>query len=192
MILLPQVQALDATRNLEMTGTYLNYFWVALAVMVVFSLLIWWGWRGRKRRQSAIAAPADVPAETLEEEPEAAAEGMVIGTVYATDYLDRIAVHELGLRTTGRIEVHSGGIAIFRSGARNWFIPSEDLTGVRTDRGMVGKFVERDGAVMIGWRISNTLVETGFRPRHAHEAGKLVTAAQRLTPQSASPESPDA
>lgn len=169
------------TRNLEMTGTYLNYLWVALAVIVVFCLLIWWGWRNRKRRQSGVPAPADVPADLLEAEPEAAAEGMVIGTVSAEDYLDRIAVHELGLRTTGRIEAHSQGAAVFRAGTRNFLIPTTALTYVRTDRGVVGKFVEKDGAIILGWNLGDAEVETAFRPRRADEGQALLQALTRKT-----------
>ncbi|WP_258932945.1 hypothetical protein [Nesterenkonia pannonica] len=40
-----------AVRQLDMTGTYLNYLWVSGAVILVICLLLWWGWRGRKRRQ---------------------------------------------------------------------------------------------------------------------------------------------
>lgn len=169
------------TRNLEMTGTYLNYLWVSLAVIAVFCLLIWLGWRSRKRRQSHLPAPAEVPAELIEADPSAAAEGMVIGTVKAEDYLDRIAVHQLGLRTTGRIEIHDGGVAIFRAGARNLFIPAEQVAYARTDRGVVGKFVEKDGAIILGWALGDQDVETAFRPRRAEEGHALLHALHSMT-----------
>ncbi|WP_146338571.1 hypothetical protein [Nesterenkonia sp. NBAIMH1] len=163
-----------AVRQLDMTGTYLNYLWVSGAVILIICLLLWWGWRGRKRRQGDLPAPGDVPAEVLEAEPAAAAEGMVIGTVSASDYLDRIAVHQLGLRTGGRLEVHEAGVAVFRAGSANFLIPADDLHHVRTDRGVVGKFVERDGAIIIGWSLGGYEVETAFRPRHAAEAQRLL------------------
>ncbi|WP_300342968.1 hypothetical protein [Nesterenkonia sp.] len=175
----------------DMTGTYLMYLWISLAVIAGICLLIWLGWRGRKRRQSALPAPPQIPEELIEAEPQAGAEGMVIGTVSAADYLDRVAVHELGLRTTGRIEAHSSGAAIFRAGARNWFIPAGDLQYVRTDRGVVGKFVERDGALIIGWRLGETAVETGFRPRRAEEGRTLRQALETITPAHGTTHSPD-
>jgi hypothetical protein len=169
------------TRAPEMTGTYLNFLWAALALVAVFCVLIWLGWRNRKRRQAEVPEPQDVPPELLEATPQAAAEGMVIGTVKGGQYLDRIAVHELGLRTTGRVEVHPAGVAVFRSGVRNIFIPAEDLAYARTDRGMIGKFVEKDGAVILGWRLGATDVDTGFRPRRADEGRALVQALNDLT-----------
>ncbi|TLP79403.1 hypothetical protein [Nesterenkonia sphaerica] len=169
------------TRAPEMTGTYLNFLWAALGVVAVFCALIWLGWRNRKRRQTEFPGPLDVPADLLEATPQAAAEGMVIGTVRGGQYLDRIAVHELGLRTTGRVEVHPTGAAIFRSGVRNIFIPAADLVHARTDRGMIGKFVEKDGVVILGWRLGATHVDTGFRPRRSDEGRALVRALNDLT-----------
>lgn len=169
------------TRNLEMTGTYLNYLWIAGGVVVLFCLLIWLGWRHRKRRQSGVPEPQDVPAELLDLEPRAAAEGMVIGSVTGGQYLDRIAVHQLGLRTTGRVEVHQQGVAIFRAGARNLFIPAADLVYARTDRGIVGKFVEKDGAIILGWTLGEHALDTGFRPRRVEEGRTLLEALNALT-----------
>jgi len=177
----------------DMTGTYLNYLWLSLGVIAVLCGLIWLGWRNRKRRQRSLEAPSEVPAQLIESEPESAAEGMVIGTVKADDYLDRVAVHELGVRTVGRIEVHWAegaaeqpppphGIAIFRSGARNWFIPAQQLQYVSTDRGVVGKFVEKDGAIIIGWTLGDAQVATGFRPRHAAQGRQLLQALSARAP----------
>ncbi|GAA1804298.1 PH-like domain-containing protein [Nesterenkonia flava] len=164
------------TTQADRTGEYLTYLWVALGLITVFCLLIWLGWRNRKRRQATLPAPQEIPAHLLEREPLAAAEGMVIGTVSAADYLDRIAVHQLGLRTGGRVEHHTDGVAVFRAGARNYFIPAPSITSVRTDRGVVGKFVERDGAIIIGWTLGETAVETAFRARHAQTNTELLNS----------------
>lgn len=159
----------------DMTGVYLNYLWVSAAIVIVMALLGWWGWRGRKRRQAHVPAPDSVPAALLEQEPLAAAEGMVIGTVKASHYLDRIAVHGLGIRTNGLLEVHPEGLAVLRSGAENFLIRREQLNAVRTDRGVVGKFVEADGAVIFGWRLGDEDVETAFRARSAAGHEQLIT-----------------
>lgn len=170
----------------EQTQTYLTYLWVALAIILLAGLLLWWGWRGRRRRQSAIPAPQQIPAPLLDQEPLVGAEGMVVGTVYAGDHLDRVAVHGLGLRSHGRLEVHTQGVAVLRAGAENYLIPVQSLTHVRTDRGVVGKFVESDGVVIIGWRLGQTEVETAFRPRYARSHQPLLEQLETLIDQEAS------
>lgn len=193
----------DMTGTPDMTATYLNWLWISLAIIALLCGLIWLGWRSRKRRQQGIAAPAEVPTQLIEAEPEIAAEGMVIGTVKGNDYLDRVAVHELGLRTVGRVEVHWAddsadqppaplGIAIFRSGAPNWFIPAQQLQYVGTDRGVVGKFVEKDGAIIIGWTLGEMQVVTAFRPRHAAGGRALLQALSSRTPHIPPPSSASA
>lgn len=190
-----------ATTSPDMTGTYLTYLWVSLAVIIALGALIWLGWRNRKRRQADVLAPHEIPSRLLEVDPQAAAEGMIIGTVKAPNYLDRIAVHELGVRTDGRIEVHFAdltgqaddkepsphGLAVFRSGARNWFIPAQQIQSVETDSGMIGKFVERDGIIVIGWTLGDVEVATGFRPRHAAEGRELLAALRQHVPRPPSP-----
>jgi len=169
-----------ATTAGDMTGTYLNYLWISLGIIAVLILLLWLGWRGRKRRQSGLQAPQDIPPALVDAEPSAAAEGMVIGTVKAGDYLDRVAVHGLGVRTNGRIEVHPEGVAVFRAGAPNYLISAEVLDHVRTGRGVVGKFVERDGAIIIGWRLGDQQVETAFRARHAEAHQELLAELTKV------------
>ncbi|WP_261622934.1 PH-like domain-containing protein [Nesterenkonia marinintestina] len=164
----------------EQTQTYLSYLGVSLGIILLVTVLLWLGWRGRRRRQSGLPAPDEVPDRLLEEEPRIGAEGMVVGTVAAEDHLDRIAVHGLGLRSHGRIEVHDDGVAVLRAGARNYLIPREGLTHIRTDRGVVGKFVESDGVLIIGWRLGGTPVETAFRPRYARTQQPLLEQLQTI------------
>ncbi|REE03190.1 hypothetical protein [Citricoccus muralis] len=167
--------------------------------LVVIVALMWWGWRNRKRRQQDIAPPASVPAEVLESEPLTGAEGMYVTTVRGRDYLDRIAVHDLGLRTNARLEVHRSGVALLREGGSNLFIPRADLRQVRLDSGMSGKFVEKGGLLVVSWTLGDHEVSTGFRTRTADDRDPLLTAIQALVdgglpaaPTAASAPSPDA
>lgn len=150
------------------------------AIAALIFLLIAWGWRNRTRRQQDLTAPAAVPQQVLESEPGAAAEGMYVSTVRGRDWLDRVAVHGLGLRTNARMEVHQDGVALLRSGTENLFIPAGDLTDVRLESGMQGKFVERDGLIVISWLLGGEEVSTGFRTRAAADRALLVSALQDL------------
>ena len=152
----------------------------AVAIALVVFALIAWGWRNRKRRQHDVAAPPPVPEHVLAQEPSAGADGMYVSTVRGRDWLDRVAVHGLGLRTDARMEVHPDGVALLRSGADNLFIPAADLTDVRLESGMQGKFVERDGLVVVSWLLGGDEVSTGFRTRAAADRAPLMTALQDL------------
>lgn len=163
---------------------------VTVICVALIVLLMWWGWRNRKRRQQDVAAPASVPAAVLEGEPLAAAEGMYVSTVRGQDYLDRIAVHSLGLRTNARLEVHPAGVAVLREGSQNLFIPRADLRQAGLDAGMSGKFVEKDGLVVVTWMLDGQEVTTGFRTRAAQDREPLLDALTGLISTTTDPTDP--
>lgn len=149
-----------------------------LALALVLIALMWVGWRRRLRRQSGIAAPAAVPGDPGTERYRCA--GQYVVTTTAGDWLDRVAVHGLGIRTEAAAVVTDAGLVFDRSGAREVFVPRADLESVRLESGMAGKFVEKDGLVVVGWRLAGTAVDTGFRPRYAEEKNALVAAIKDL------------
>ena len=48
--------------------------------------------------------------------------------------------------------------------------------------GMTGKFVEKEGLVILTWRLGALGVDTGFRTRHAAHKAQLLAAAAALVP----------
>jgi hypothetical protein len=155
---------------------------LTVIVVIAIGVLMWWGWRNRKRRQQDIPAPAPVPAHLLEAAPSADAEGMYVNTVRGRDYLDRIAVHGLGLRTNARLEVHPDGVVVLREGSANFLIPAADLLEVRLDSGMSGKFVESGGLIVMTWLLGGQEVTTGFRTRAARDRDPLRSAIEHIVP----------
>jgi hypothetical protein len=157
---------------------YTPYVLGILAVAVLAIALMGVGWRNRKRRQSDVAAPAVVPADLGAQL--AAADGQYISTTTAGDWLDRIGVHALGLKSNAALEVHEAGILFARSGAPDLFIPAADLLSVRRESGMAGKFVEKGGLLVLCWRLGEREVDTGFRPRRQADMAPLAAAATAL------------
>ncbi|HET6268933.1 MAG TPA: hypothetical protein VFE00_02525 [Arthrobacter sp.] len=149
---------------------------LSLAV-VVFALLAV-GWRGRLRRQADIDPLPVVPAGLGA--PLAAADGQYVASTTAGDWLDRIAVHNLGIRTDAELRVHPEGVLFERSGAGPVFIPAGRLTGVRQDSGMAGKFVEKDGLLVLSWMLGARELDSGFRTRRAQDKAPLFQALQEL------------
>ncbi|MDT0168767.1 hypothetical protein [Pseudarthrobacter sp. BRE9] len=149
-----------------------------LAVVAVVFVLLAVGWRNRLKRQSDVGHLPQVPAAPGE--PTAAAEGQYVATTTAGDWLDRIAVHGLGIRTNATLAVYPHGVLYERSGAPAVYIPAASLTGVRQDSGMAGKFVEKDGLLVLAWNLGAHELDTGFRTRRAADKDTLYQALQDL------------
>jgi hypothetical protein len=153
---------------------------LTVAIVAVFLALMGLGWRNRLRRQSGVAAPPAVPADPGQELYRT--EGQYVATTTAGDWLDRIAVHGLGVRSEAVATVHPDGVLLARRGAPDVYVPRSDLTGVRFESGMTGKFVEKDGLVVLTWLLNGNRVDTGFRTRHAADKAQLLAAVAALTP----------
>jgi hypothetical protein len=149
-----------------------------LAIIAVVLVMIGFGWRNRLRRQAGVDPLPAVPAEPGE--PDAEAEGQYVATTTAGDWLDRIAVHGLGIRTNAVLSVYPHGVLLDRSGAPAVYIPAGRLTGVRMESGMAGKFVEKDGLLVMTWDLGANSVDTGFRTRRAADKDVLHDSLQRL------------
>ena len=149
-----------------------------LVLIGVALTLIAVGWRNRLRRQSDVEPLPAVPAGLGA--PLAAADGQYVASTTAGDWLDRIAVHQLGLRTNAQLSVHPQGVLFERAGAGPVFIPAASLTGVRQESGMAGKFVEKDGLLVLSWTLGAKELDTGFRTRRAEDKALLLSTLQDL------------
>ncbi|MET7280252.1 hypothetical protein ABZS29_18595 [Kribbella sp. NPDC005582] len=134
------------------------------------------GWRNRQARQSALAPLPEVPADTTR-----GVEGVYVATTSAGDWMDRIAVHELGVRSTADLAVIEDGLIFHRQGAADVFIPAGHLTAVRTDRGIAGKVTaEKSGLVVVTWSHDGRELDTGFRPRRKADTEPLTASIATL------------
>ena len=160
-------------------GEYTGAILITLAIIVVCIGLILLGWRNRKRRQADVAAPAPTPQE-LGTELREPSEGQYVSTTSAGDWLDRISVHQLGIRCNATVLIHDAGVLFARHGANDLFIPTDALRQVGRSSGMAGKFVEKDGLLVITWVLGDKDVDTGFRPRYHHELPLLVSTISAM------------
>lgn len=152
--------------------------------IVVLLALIGLGWRNRVHRQQHIGALPPVP--TVLSPAMLTITGQYVVTTTAGDWLDRIAVQSLGVKSNAELSIHAQGVLLQRTGATDVFIPVSDLAGVRTESGMAGKFVEKDGLVVIRWMLDHTSVDTAFRTRLAAETKPLQQALTDLLPEESS------
>ncbi|MFF0345637.1 hypothetical protein [Kribbella sp. NPDC004875] len=134
------------------------------------------GWRNRQTRQADLAPLPAVP-----EEKTRGVEGVYVATTTAGDWMDRIAVHELGVRSIADLAVSADGLIFHRQGAADVFIPADQVTGVRTDRGIAGKVTaEKSGLVVVTWTHDGHQLDTGFRPRRKADTAALTASISTL------------
>jgi hypothetical protein len=90
--------------------------------------------------------------------------GRYVGSALAPDWVDRIAVGDLGYRAKAVLTRHARGILMERSGATPLWIPEPSITAIRTENGIAGTVVPPQGILAIRWRLpSGTEIDTGFR-----------------------------
>lgn len=141
--------------------------------------LMWWGWRGRRRRQAGVVAPATTP-EHLGEPVVGPLEAVYVSSTRAGDWLDRVVVHGLGERSAATVAVHPEGVLVARTGAPDLWVPAGSLDDVRRDRGAAGKFVDAEGLVVLTWRLGDDALDTYLRTRYEDDREPLAAAARAL------------
>ncbi|MEV5968286.1 hypothetical protein AB0L70_41355 [Kribbella sp. NPDC051952] len=150
-----------------------------LGTLVILALAyfgMYRGWRNRQARQADLAPLPAVP-----EDKTRGVEGVYVATTSAGDWMDRIAVHELGVRSIADLAVSEAGLIFHRQGAADVFIPTDHLTGVRTDRGIAGKVTaEKSGLVVVTWNHDGRELDTGFRPRRKADTAPLTESIATL------------
>lgn len=142
---------------------------VLAAIAVGILVLMRWGWKARQKRQ------ADIPAPQPAAPTDSGYDGYYIATTPAGQHLERINVHGLGVRTGAGLDVQDDEVVFSLDGRDAFRIPAEDIVDVFFGSGMIGKFTEKDGIIIIRWNLGDHEVDTGFRPR-AHSAKKTIAA----------------
>lgn len=159
---------------------------VMIAIALVIFGLMWIGWRGRQRRSEPLvgllpkAEPDDLTVAITEE-----FDGEYVSSTTHGDWLDRVSTAGLGDRSKAFVQVFERGILFTRSGASDVFIPAASIVGVETSPGMAGKFVGREGLVVITWTVAakfgdGTDLDTGFRTAHKADQPVLLEAINKL------------
>lgn len=140
--------------------------WV-IGLIAVWALLIgllYVGWRRRAGRQAERIGDLPTVPTTPGEQVLASTTGLYVGSTIAPSWQDRIAVGDLGFRATGELTRYEHGILLERDGASPIWMPSEAISAVRTERGLAGKVMTRDGLLVIRWTLpTGTQIDTGFR-----------------------------
>jgi hypothetical protein len=161
-------------------GERLAWTALLLVLFVALCLLMWRGWRRRAARQADLP-PLPEPPAPLSGDLVPPVRGVYVSSTTAGDWLDRIVVRDLGVRSRAVMHVTGAGVSFDRVGATDVFIPAAWLRGVRREGGMAGKFVGRDaGLVVLTWELGDRMLDTGFRVDRSADSDVLVSAVGRL------------
>ena len=133
-----------------------------LVAVGLLYLLMLRGWRSRQRRQGDLPPPPAPPGQ-----PGAvvvpATRGLFVGTTFVGDWLDRVAVHDLGHRSAGWVRVDSDGVHVEREGLPDLFLPFAAVEQAVVGDALAGKVVGQDGLLLVDWRLGGRLLTSGFR-----------------------------
>ncbi|GAA2381308.1 hypothetical protein GCM10009855_21730 [Gordonia cholesterolivorans] len=155
---------------------------VALAVWLTLVAMVVRGWRNRGRRQAETVgelpvAPAD-PGELIR----GPHTGLYLGSTMAPSWQNRIAVGDFGDRANAQLSAFPAGLLIERSGASQIWIPEESIVAVRTERGLAGKAMSRDGVLVIRWALPTGIqVDSGLRADDKSVYPEWVAAYEEIT-----------
>jgi hypothetical protein len=141
---------------------------LALVIAFIIQLMIR-GWRKRAQRQTELIGtlpeiPSHVGAAAI------TTSGVYVGCTMAPAWSQRITAGDLGFRSKAVLTRHPEGILVQRIRARPIWIPSESISGIRTEHVIAGKVAARDGILAVRWRLpSGVKIDTGFRANNRDE-----------------------
>ena len=153
------------------TMTYIFGFVVVIVIGVVIRQMLR-GWTRRGRRQTELIGALPAMPDLFGSAVEPPSRGLYVGSTLAPNWLERVAVGDLGYRSKAVLARYPAGILLERSGASPIWIPEESLVGVRTEKALAGKVIAGSaggsrgagGILVIRWRLpSGTEIDTGFR-----------------------------
>jgi hypothetical protein len=138
-------------------------------------LLMLRGWRARVRRQSDLPPPPRPPA-TSGDVVVGATPGLFVGTTFADDWLDRVAVHGLAHRASGWVTVASDGVRFDREGEAELYLPFDAVTRAEVGDALAGKVIGKGGMLLVDWRLGSRVLTSGFRADDHREHRRLADA----------------
>lgn len=134
---------------------------IVIAVILLALIGMYFGWRGRTKRQKTLALPLPVPPSTGTEL--FVGEALYVATTIANDPLNRVTVKGLGFRARATVTVTVSGVILSLNGERESFIPLADLLAVERATWTIDRVVEAGGLVLLAWSLGGAPVDTYLR-----------------------------
>lgn len=164
------------------TGTAIGTYIFGVVVLVIISVSMRRmikGWRHRGERQAELIGRLPTLPDELGAASLGPMQGLYVGSTLAEietgapNWMERVAVGDLGYRSKSVLTRYPNGILMVRSGASTIWIPQDSISAIRTETALAGKVMptrsrgvaeETGGVLAIRWRLpSGTIIDTGFR-----------------------------
>ena len=133
---------------------------ITLCVLVTVLLLMRRGWLKRSRLQKDIASPRALPSDF---EASGIFTARYVASTAAGAWLTRIVAHTLGMPARCQLEWGQHGLAVKRDNAMPFLVLRNEIIDVRADRAIAGRAFERDGLVVVTWKLGDVFIDSGFR-----------------------------
>ena len=131
---------------------------IALGVFGIFAIIALITWRRRiSAQQLGLAAPVAI------ENSLAGQSCFYVATTFSERPLERVIAHGLAHRGHARLAVIGSGVEVSRVGEFSFLIPRADLIEVSLASVVIDRAVEKEGLVVIKWRLGAVELQTYFR-----------------------------
>ena len=155
-----------------------QYVFLMAAIAAVLLLLMWWGWRGRVKRD---VNAVDLGAEMTGPVHETIDTAMYVSTTPVGRPFERIAIPGLSYRGAATVEFFQDGVRIAVRGEPAVSIAADHVVGAGEAAARAGKAVERGGLSLLVWRGErDDLIESTFRFPDARTRLRFEVAVERL------------
>ncbi|GAC79506.1 MULTISPECIES: hypothetical protein [Gordonia] len=146
---------------------WLYYLLIALGALAIWLTLVTLalrGWRKRGNRQiDELGAFPETPTD-LGDPIRGPHTGLYVGSTVSPSWQNRVAVGDKGDRASAELTEYNDGLLLTRQGASEIWIPRDSLVAVRTENGLAGKVMSRDGVLVIRWALpSGVEIDSGLR-----------------------------
>lgn len=151
---------------------------ITIAVALLVLAAMFFAWRRRISRDSALTAPLGVPehADVIDRH-----EVLYVATTVHDQPLERIAMKALTYRARGELVLTDRGVALSLDGSPTVFIASERLLAADLATVAIDRVVEPNGLIRLVWRVAEgTIVDSFLRPASVGPQ-QILPQLQRLS-----------
>jgi hypothetical protein len=131
---------------------------IALGLFSLFAIIALITWR---RRMASQALSLKVPIGI--EGSFAGSNCFYVATTFSERPLERVIAHGLAHRGHACLAVVGSGVEVSRVGEFSFLIPRADLVEVTLSSAVIDRAVEKEGLVVIKWRLGEVELQTHFR-----------------------------